>query len=50
MEDFICNDRVNEKLLRIDIANMTEEEFEKFKLEYEKTGKYPDKYYIDRST
>lgn len=47
MNDYIVDDRLNENMLRLDIAQMTDEEFEKFEEEVQKEGKYPDKYYFD---
>lgn len=47
MSKYVCDDRLDDNLLRLDIAKMTDEEFEKFEEEVKEKGKYPDKYYFD---
>lgn len=47
MSEYVCDDRLNDNLLRLDIAKMTDEEFEEFEAEVKRNGKYPDKYYFN---
>lgn len=46
MADYIIDDRIDDEKLRLDIDNMTDDEFEKFQKKVQDEGKYPDKYYI----
>ena len=47
MSNYIVDDRLNDHMLRLDIAKMTDEEFEKFEADVKEKGKYPDKYYLE---